>query len=47
MTQHTLEQQANAHDNDYTDLEALYRYETGANWSVIRMARCGRRYRLH
>jgi len=24
-----LEQQAHAHDNDYTDLEALYRYETG------------------
>lgn len=25
----TLEQQAHAHDNDYTDLEALYRYTTG------------------
>ncbi|HZT99915.1 MAG TPA: hypothetical protein VFA10_09660 [Ktedonobacteraceae bacterium] len=38
-----LEQQAHARDNDYTDLEALYRCETGANWSVIRMPRCSRR----
>lgn len=29
MEQHTLEQQAQAHNNDYTDLEALYRYATG------------------
>ena len=29
MHHQTLEQQAHAHDNDYTDLEALYRYETG------------------
>ncbi len=30
MGQWTLEQQAHDHNNDYTDLEAIYRHTTGS-----------------